>query len=264
LSLRSPRAAKPHHHAIEQMHSSCLALPRKYLAKHYSGLALRTSGGGSDVQANARRGGLVVGEVRQGHEAHALIRILLEYRNLARAAAAVGLARNQLAEIGDAAPARDAFAHRFEKIGLLVHDRLLFQGGDDAVGPSDHFVIELAARTRHRALKQDAFVAGDDRGDVLTLVEPGAEEHRNIGPGRAADEIGAARDVFGFVHRLDTGTNVGLHLIDETPAVLVAAAVDLHGFDAWTNGAHGNQMPAGLPAGAIKAQDAAIVTCQRI
>src|SRR5262249_21967751 len=94
-------------------------------------------------------------------------RILLEHRDVLRRAAAMYLASNQLAEIGDPVPGCHAAGHRLEKVSLFVHDRLFLESGDNTRGARDHRVVEFAPRSRYRALEEHALVAGDDRRNVL-------------------------------------------------------------------------------------------------
>ena len=85
-------------------------------------------------------------ELGQRHEPDAFVGILLEHRDLRGGSPPRYLAGNQLAEIGDRVPGRNAVRNRLEQIHLLVHDRLLLQGGDNAVGTGDDRVVELAPR----------------------------------------------------------------------------------------------------------------------
>src|SRR5438445_1690829 len=103
-------------------------------------------------------------ELGQRHEAYALVRVLLEYRDVRGRTPPERLARHQLAEIGNLLPRDDAAADGIEQISLLVHDRLLLERRNDPIRARDHRVVELAPRPRNRSLLKDALVAGDDRG----------------------------------------------------------------------------------------------------
>ena len=146
----------------------------------------------------------------------------------------------------------DAALHRLEQVGLLVHDRLLLKRRHHAVGTRDDRVVEFApAARRYRALLRDALVAGDDRGDVLAWLEPVAEQHRHVAAGGEADQIGAAGGGLRVRDRDEPGAHLRLHARDEGRAVLGAAAMHAHFLDRRANRAHGDEMAARLPAGAV-------------
>src|SRR5262249_9838256 len=217
-----------------------------------------------DLDTHPRGARLVVGELGERHEADALIGVLLEHRELGRRGPPVGLAGDQLAEVGDLVPGGDAARDRLEQVGLLVHDCLLLQRRDHAVGARDDRVVELAPRPRHRALQKHALVARHDRGDVLSWLEPGAEQHRLVAAGGEADQVGAAGDRLGTVDRRDARAHLRLHAGNEAGAVVGAAAEPPDLLDRGADRAHGDEVPARLPPGSVESEHAGVGARQDI
>src|SRR5437763_15720920 len=101
-----------------------------------------------------------MGELGKGHESYALIGILLEDGDFLARAPSASLAGHQFTKVGNPVPGNDTVLDRFEQVCLLVDDRLLLERRNDAIRARNDGVIELAPGARHRALQENALVAG--------------------------------------------------------------------------------------------------------
>ena len=153
---------------------------------------------GSDRHADARSLRLFHDQLGKRHVSHALIGILLEERDLLIVGAADPvLPAASSPRLMMLIPRREPLTHRLKQVRLLIHDRLVFQSGDNAVGTADHVVVEFAPRLGDGALLKYPLVAGDNGGDMLARREPGALEHRDVAAGGKTDEVGLRADLFG-------------------------------------------------------------------